>query len=326
MKKAIAALLLCLILGPSVAAAHHGGVSFAYGPGTPVDTASPLTLPQGGFVLSGRVEQVEWRKFSWADPENKSSFTFANLGLSYGVTPYLTASAFFPFSVKRQDSLGENSGFGDIMLALQLGFNHDPKKGLTLNSQEDTAVVVEEAKKTYFALYSNVTLPTGRDNMELGGEVDPGMQPGFGSPSYTFGFTAGRHIAGPLGLVFDTSYQLFTERDNFRFGNELRVNLASVWELYGKPEGFLSRIDGIFELNFLNIARDEEAGEKQPATGGSILYLSPGLRFTFPKLQNASLGILFKFPAFKHLNEQDEQQGSEGLEKFRGIMTLSIYF
>jgi hypothetical protein len=50
------------------------------------------------------------------------------------------------------------------------------------------------------------------------------------------------------------------------------------------------------------------------------------LRFAFPKLHNANLGLLIKFPIYKNLNEQDEQQGSEGLEKYRAIATLSFYF
>ncbi len=152
------------------------------------------------------------------------------------------------------------------------------------------------------------------------------MQPGFGSPSFTMGFNASRAVLRSLSLVFDTSYDIFTQRENFKFGNEWRVNLAGVYELYGKPEKFISKIDGILEMNFLHIARDEQGGEGLKATGGTILYLSPGFRIAFPKLHNANLGILIKIPVLKNLNEQNEQQGSEGLEKYRIIGTLSFYF
>jgi len=67
-------------------------------------------------------------------------------------------------------------------------------------------------------------------------------------------------------------------------------------------------------------------GKGLTATGGNVLYLSPGFRFAFPKLQNANLGLLIKIPIFKNLNEQNQQQGSEGLEKYRMIGTLSFYF
>jgi len=79
-------------------------------------------------------------------------------------------------------------------------------------------------------------------------------------------------------------------------------------------------------LNLLHISRDEQGGDRLRVTGGTILYVTPGLRFSFPRLQNANLGIAVKIPTLKSLNEQAEQQGSEGLEKYRAIMTLSFYF
>ena len=330
MKRFAGVIIFSVLFFPMTALAHHGGVSLPFGPGTPVETNAPLTLPEGGLVLSTRTEHVEWRKFPFADPTNKDSCTFLNVGLSYGIKPYLTASVFLPYAIKREDTFGSNEGFGDIRFMGILGFNYDGKE-VKLNSAKETAVSlekgVERRKKTYFSFYGGFTLPTGKTNLELGGVAEPAMQPGFGSPSYTVGFNAARNVFGSLTLVFDTAYDIFTERmDSFKFGNEWRVNLATVQELYGKPEKFISKIDGVLELNFLNISRDQERGEGLRASGGNILYLSPGLRFAFPKLQNANLGLLIKFPVLKSLNEQDEQQGSEGYEKYRAIFTLSFYF
>ncbi len=206
-----------------------------------------------------------------------------------------------------------------------LGFNYDGK-GVRLNSSRETAITLESPPKTLFSFYGGFTLPTGKSKVQLGGEVDPTMQPGFGSPSFTVGFNAARSLLSSMTLIFDTSYDIFTQRDNFKFGNEWRVNLAGVYRLYGNPEKFISKIDGILELNFVNLARDWRGGESQPATGGNVLYLSPGLRFFFPKIQNTCLGLLIKIPIFKSLNEQNQQQGSEGLEKYRAIATLSFIF
>jgi len=41
-----------------------------------------------------------------------------------------------------------------------------------------------------------------------------------------------------------------------------------------------------------------------------------------PSLQNANSGLSVKLPIWKDLNEQDQQQGAEGLEKYRIITTL----
>ncbi|MBE0597330.1 MAG: hypothetical protein IH614_08675 [Desulfuromonadales bacterium] len=82
MKNAIVALVL--LLAPVSALAHHGGVTLAFGPGTPLDTNSPMTLPEVGLVTGLRAEHVEWQKVH--DPGDKSSFTFFNANLSYGFT------------------------------------------------------------------------------------------------------------------------------------------------------------------------------------------------------------------------------------------------
>ncbi len=326
MKRIVGMIIFSALFFPLTAWAHHGGVSLPFGPGTPIETASPLTLPEGGVVLYARTEQVEWRKFQFAEPTNKDSFTFSSVGVSYGITPYLTGSFSVPYNIKRQDPSGSNSGMGDIRFSGILGFHHEPGKGFKLNTPKEGAISLEGVKKTFFTFYGGFTVPTGKSNEELGGKVDPAMQPGFGSPSFTLGLNAGRALFRSLSFVADTSLDIFTRRDDFKFGNEYRFNLAAVQELYGKPEKFIAKIDGILELNLLHISRDEQGGEGLRATGGTILYVTPGMRFSFPRLQNANLGIAVKIPVYKNLNEQDEQQGSEGLEKFRAILTLSFYF
>jgi hypothetical protein len=47
---------------------------------------------------------------------------------------------------------------------------------------------------------------------------------------------------------------------------------------------------------------------------------------SFPSLSNANLGLLVKLPVWKDLNEEDDQQGGEGLERYRAIATLSFFF
>ena len=326
MKKIVGLAFLQVLFFPLLSLAHHGGVSLPFGPGTPIETSSPLTLPEGGLVVYTRAEQVEWRKFQFAEPHNKSSFTFLSAGTSYGFTPYLTGNFSIPYNIKREDSAGSNSGIGDIRFSSILGFNYSNGNGFRLNTQKEDAISLEGVRKTFFTLYGGFTVPTGKHKEQLAGEIDPAMQPGFGSPSFTLGMNAGRGIFKSLSVVVDVSMDYFTQRDNFRFGNEYRFNLAGVQELYGNTQNFIAKIDGILEFNLLQISRDEKGGERQRASGGTILYLTPGIRFSFPRLQNANLGLGLKIPILKSLNEQSEQQGAEGLEKYRAIATLSLYF
>jgi hypothetical protein len=323
MKKLFVA--IALLLAPAISWAHHGGVSLAFGPGSPVETGSPLTLPEGGFVTGFRAEQVEWKKFGFAEPNNKSSFTFLNANLSYGFTPALTGTLIVPYYIKRQDGLGSNDGLADVKLQLTYGFHCEPGIGCERNKAEDAGISLEGKNRTYLGISAMMGIPNGDHNKKLGGEADPGMQTGFGAPSYTLGITAARAF-GSLTLNAEASADIFTERQNFQFGSEARGNLAGVYELYGNPNNFLAKLDGILELNFLHLERDKENGEGLEATGGNILYLSPGMRFSFPSLANANVGVLVKLPVWKNLNEQGQQQGGEGLEKYRLITTLSLYF
>ena len=318
-------LLIIITLSIPVSAfAHHGGVSLAFGPGSPIETASPLTLPDGGFVLGFRAEQVEWKQFDWNKPDNKTSFTFMNTNMSYGFTSAAMGTFIVPYYIKRQEE-GTNEGPADMKFQLTYGFHYDPGVGFSRNTSEDVAVSMEGKKRTYMTVSFMMSLPTGNFHDKINGNIDPGMQPGFGSPAYTLGFAAA-HQFGSFTVNAELSMDFFTERENFQFGSEKRFNLAGVYELYGEPKSFISKLDGILELNFLHLNRDQENGEGLPATGGNVLYVSPGLRLSMPKMQNANLGLLVKFPACKDLNEQSQQQGAEGLEKYRIITTLSFFF
>ena len=317
-------LVIVALLVPCTAVAHHGGVSLAFGPGSPIETASPLTLPEGGFVLGFRTEQVEWKQFDWNKPDNKTSFTFMNTSMSYGFTPAAMGTFIVPYYIKRQEE-GTNDGLADMKFQFTYGFHQDPGKGFSRNTGEDVAVSIEGTRRTYITVSFMMGMPTGDFHKKINGTVDPGMQPGFGAPSYTLGLAAARRF-GSFTMNAELSADFFTERENFQFGAEQRVNLAGVYELYGEPKSFVSKLDGILEFNFLHLGRDQENGEGLTATGGDILYLSPGLRFSMPSIQNANLGLSVKLPVWKDLNEQYQQQGAEGLEKYRVITTLSFFF
>jgi hypothetical protein len=56
------------------------------------------------------------------------------------------------------------------------------------------------------------------------------------------------------------------------------------------------------------------------ASGGTILYAGAGVRAYYGPV-TVALGV--RRAAWKDLNEQAEQQGSEGLEKLRAALTVS---
>ena len=310
------------------AAAHHGGTSISQGPGTPIETNTPITLPKGTAVVFSRAEIAAFRKFSREDPNNIDSFRFYQLGASYGLTDSLMATVILPFNAKSQDGPGGGTarGLGDVTFLLNLGMNYDGVDGLRLNTAEDVAVDIGESGKWYFGAYGGLTAPSGRSDIDLGLGVDGGLQPGFGSVTGTIGLNAQKALSSRLSLLADTSIQMFTPvSGGDKFGNEFRANLAGVYNLHSNSDegATLKQWDASLELNYLKLSRDETAGVADLGTGGSILYITPGMRF---QVGDVNLGAGVKLPLLKGLNERNLQQGSEGLEKFRLILTSSIAF
>ncbi|MGQ3685835.1 MAG: hypothetical protein ACUBOA_12650 [Candidatus Loosdrechtia sp.] len=312
------------------ALAHHGGgISTAFGPGAPIETSSPLAMGRGRFLLFERFEYVPFIQKSHAEPENVKSFIFANTLIGYGLTDALSLYANLPLSVKKQDTLGTSKGFGDLGFMVQYGFKlgvRDGIRGLYSFGPEDTygaPYTLDDLKMSFFAGF---TVPTG-STTKRDREGDPfelGMQPGFGSPSFTGGFAASRQLFPHFTLVGDTSLNVFSEYDGEKAGTETRFNVAGVYQVYEDMGGILSRVDIIGESNLLYLKKDVEDKMKVDDSGGLIHYLSPGVRFTFRKY--VSIGALIKFPVWKDLNQEASQQGGEGLEKYRAIVTASISF
>jgi len=321
--RSLSAVLLAGTLCPCWA--HHGGTSTSQGPGTPIETNTPLTLPKGGTVVYSRAEIASFRKFADFHPENIDSFQFYSVGVSHGLLDCLTATVTLPYTIKTQDSIGTAHGIGDARFALLFGFNYTPGEGLKINEEEDTAVNLGESNKTYFGVTTSMTTPLGQNRLDLNtGTVQGPLQPGFGTPSFQFGLSMVKGLNEHLSIAADTSYDVFTRRqDGQKYGNEWRVDVAGVYEIYADKEAFFQRLDGVLELNYLNIARDQADFLPEEATGGQILYLTPGFR---TKVGDFNFGAGVKLPIATRLNEHSLQQGSEGKEKVRYLFTVSTYF
>ncbi len=310
--------------------AHHGGVSTAFGPGAPVETASPMTLGKRKFLLYERMEYVPFRNRSNAEPENIDTFTFFNTLAGFGLTDALSLYLTIPAVIKDQDSLGKSRGIGDIEFMAQYGFKYgerDGIRGIYQNGPEDTRgarYTMDDLKMSFTA---SISAPTGTTSNrdDFGNKFDMGMQPGFGEPSFFFGFSASRLMLPHFTLTADTSFKTFLKHNDSKAGNEIRYNMAGGYEIFENQDGFLSRLDIIAEANVLHLTKDQgEDGETDHDSGGSILYLSPGFRASIGK--HISLGALFKMPTWQDLNNEHDQQGSEGLEDFRAIVTLTVSF
>jgi hypothetical protein len=330
MRQSHALISACVLaLSALSARAHHGvaglGAAGLQGPGAPIEAATSATLPAGKVLTYLKLDHARYRTFD-PDPANPES-DYANYwlgGLGYGFTPWLSAYVFLPYHSKVDEPGGfDTHGFADVSLFGQIGFKYD--EGLRLIPENES---LDEMEDWHFTVFGGLTLPTGdADLRDANGEIDPGKSTGFGSPSYSLGLTATRQFTPRLTFNQELSYIGFTENtyddgNSTRFGEEIRANSALIYRAYTDTDRKL-RIDLALEVQYLHLGRDETNGVTEQATGGDMVYALPGVRIYW---REYSLGLGYKAPIWKDLNEQDEQQGGEGTEAYRLIVSVSALF
>jgi hypothetical protein len=326
---------LVLALVPALAAAHHGvaslGVAALEGPGAPVITSSAAPLPAGKGLLHLKGDYADYETYTGARDRESDYDLFSMAGAGYGFNSWLSGYLFLPYYVKGvesgADTPGEGStdqrGFADVSLMGVVAFKYDD--GWRLVPERES---LDDLEDWHFSVYAGLTLPTGDENVrDAAGAIDAGSATGFGEPSYSVGLTASRQLTGHDTWFGEVSYLWFEEHEyddgsRVRFGSELRLNTAWVRKLH-TDAGSRLRVDGLVEVNYLHLGRDREDGADAEATGGHILYLTPGLR-VYQDRWSAGLGVMF--PAWTDLNEESEQQGAEGTEDYRLVATFSYLF
>lgn len=322
--------LVSTLLFSSYSFAHHGvaslGAAGLEGPGAPLETSSSATLPEGSWLGYMKLDYANFKKYDEQifGTDQKDTAQFWLYGIGYGLKPYLSLYAFLPYNVKtKTDGSYNTSGFADISFMAVLGFKYD--EGFKLVPKNES---LDDMKDWHFTIYGGFSIPTGDENKRPAGkDIEPDMSTGFGKPSYSIGFTTTKQFSDNWTFVFDTNYIKFLEHTyndgtRYEFGDETRFNTALVYRTITIPEKKF-RLDTTIEANYLYLARDKENGEKLSESGGKILYNLLGFRAYY---RNTSLGAGVKIPVWKSLNEEDQQQGCEGKEKYRFIFTFSVLF
>jgi hypothetical protein len=142
-------------------------------------------------------------------------------------------------------------------------------------------------------------LPTGDHKVggEFGGGIqDPSLQPGtgafdvVGSVQYSWRIEALGLNASAAG-----SYQLTSTNDlEYRFGNQAIATL-------GVARPLTSRFSASLQAKVFHQGRNEYLGLGVPSTGGTYVYVNPGLRFAGPR--SFSLFAIVLLSPYRYVNE-----------------------
>ena len=273
------ALLLALLAGftPAARANHGPGTS-----GGGSSTVSGETLRAGGFDLSLRTDVTWYESFTRAEAASRAMqhgefdglhrSLVETLGIAWGATDDLQVGAQLGWYRGTGFVAAEDDGMGGADVATA-----DPRGLTDLWLQAKLRVL--RGPGGHLACLAGVKLPTGDDDEELsdGSELEPSSQPGTGAVDFQFGLAYSRYLSARTTLDASGVYTFRGEHGGFEVGDRLDAGAALAYRLTEDvrhfPNWSLSA-----ELLGVWIGQDEEGGARNENSGGTTVYLAPGVR------------------------------------------------
>jgi Putative MetA-pathway of phenol degradation len=300
----IHSLIISFIGSHAVFADHGPGTS-----GSGFTTLSAETLKPGKFSAAF---QTDWTEFDSPGgmPEGVDlldrSF-LSTLNLSYGVVENFQLGltyGYFASQGNREFEGGDKltsdpDGFTDLWLTGKYRFYQGPAGQL--------------------AMLNGIKAPTGDSSLKNseGEPVEPSATAGTGAWDGQVGFAYTLPLAAALTLDASAIYTLRGEAHHYRLGNRLDLGTSLAWRIFGDAVTF-PQTSLVMEATLRHVAESEVGGKEDDGTGGSVLFLSPGVKFSFTQQLGASLGV--QIPVVQNL-------GGNSLETdFRLITGISYSF
>ncbi len=171
-------------------------------------------------------------------------------------------------------------------------------------------------KTTRIAPFVGIEVPTGKDDEKDSlGRLPQPLQLGSGSWDPFAGVVLTRQT---LGWQFDASasYKYNTEANDFRFGDVARLDLSYQYRLWPRQLGsdVPNFIYGVLENNLIWQDKNEVAGSTDKDSGGTTLFLAPGLQYVTKRVVLEAAILL---PVIQNLNGNALENDFIGTLSFR---------
>lgn len=253
--------VLVLMIGGNLSHVFAGPITF--------NTALPVSKGQGIF----RVQSKYIRSTEDPGPMNRelkvwSLPVIGVFGLTekwalFGIVPFLSKNLEVTTPAGRRTR--KVDGLGDMRFFARY-----------------TAWQQDEPGRTFrIAPFMGIEVPTGKnDEKDNMGRLPQPLQLGSGSWDPFLGIVLTRQT---LDWEFDASasYQMNTKANDFRFGDAARLDLSYQYRLWPRKlsSGVPGFLYGVLESNLIWQDKNELSGSPVKDSGGTILYLTPGLQY-----------------------------------------------
>src|SRR6185436_7015554 len=134
------------------------------------------------------------------------------------------------------------------------------------------------------AVFGGVKFPTGKFDVKNseGERVEPSATAGSGSYDGMAGLAYSRFLTSQVTLDTSAQYTLRTEADDFKLGDRIDAGTAIAYRFTEDIQKF-PQVSAFAEANVRYLFKSEEDGEDDPNTGGTVLFLTPGVRIGFTR-------------------------------------------
>ncbi len=268
----------------SFVALSVSGQSFA----APITFNSALPVGEGRFISRAQLELTR----SGVDPSNAGrevDVNALNSVLAYGVSAKLAMFGVLPYLKKEFVQSGSirrsSSGLGDLTLFGRYTIYQRDMPGRTVR----------------VAGIGGFKAPTGEDDESDGlGRLPVFLQSGTGSWDVFVGGVVSYQTLD-YGVDAQLAYRANTEANDFEAGDEVRFDVSlqrRVWpgQLDAQTSGFLY---AVLESNVVYRRKDKISGIRFPDSGGTTVFLTPGIQYVRRKL---ILEAAMQLPVSQELN------------------------
>lgn len=225
--------------------------------------------------------------------------TLATLGFGYGLSDDLELSVLFSYYEGK--GVGEGHGHG--------GGSYEFDDYGDVDGVADTWLAakwrVRSSPGGDVAVIGGLKAPTGEDDVTYQGEpIDQALQPGSGSWDASLAVAFTRDLGPRVTLDASAQYILRTEANDYQVGDQANVGIACAVRVAGGMPSTRT-LWAFVEASWWDQAENEAGGEPHVNSGGTTVYVTPGLRARVSSHVSANLGV--QVPVVQELNDVQQE-------------------